>query len=113
MGVPTLVDGELQLLADGTFELDGRYNACYQVEDIRFSGTYLSQPHENGMDLELLATRTRETGSDVQQITRTIGLVNLNSKTLQARFTDTAAVIRSRGQLTEPAPNVQMTCARQ
>jgi hypothetical protein len=113
MGVPTLVDGELHLLADGKFELNGRYDACYQVENIRISGTYLSAPHESGVDIELLATRTQKTGSAAQDIARTIGLVNLDNETLQARFTDTAAVIRSRGQLAEPAPSVNMTCIRE
>lgn len=113
MSVPTLVDGELQLLADGTFELNGRYDACYQVEDIRISGTYQSVQHASGVDFELLATRTQIPDRDAQDIARTIGLVNLDSQTLQARFTDTAAVIRSRGQLAESPPSVNMTCIRQ
>jgi hypothetical protein len=108
--VPSLSEGVLTLNADGSFDLRGRYEACYQVEDINLSGTYLADAHENGVDLELNATKQQSNGERAHKLSRTIGLVNLDTQSLKARFTDTAAVIRSRGQLPTVAPNVEMIC---
>ena len=111
--VPSLSGGVLTLGADGSFNLIGRYDACYQIEDVTFSGTYVSDAHETGMDLELLAAFEQTRGEDTQPLSRTIGLVNVDTQSLKARFTDTAAVIRSRGQLSTVAPSVEMNCIRQ
>lgn len=110
--VPSLSEGVLTLSADGRFSLNGRYDACYQVEDITFSGTYVADPHESGMDLELLATHQQTDEQRTQPLSRTIGMVNVDTQSLKARFTDTAAVIRSRGQLSTVAPSVEMNCIR-
>ncbi len=111
-GVPTLLGGELRLSRRGTFQLTGHYAACFQVEDLRIDGTFHAVPHDGGVDLELLAKRTRGGAPEARKLQRTIGLVNLDTKTLQARFTDTAALIRSRGQMKGAAPSVAMACSK-
>ena len=111
-GVPSLADAELRLSKNGTFELTGRYEACYQVEDVRIEGTFQAAPHDNGVDLELLAKRTFGGDPEALKLERTIGLINLDTQTLKARFTDTAALIRSRGQMMGSAPSVLMLCSK-
>ena len=111
-GVPSLVDAELRLSKNGTFELNGHYEACYQVEDVRIEGTFQAAPHDNGVDLELLAKRTFGGDPEALHLERTIGLINLDIQTLKARFTDTAALIRSRGQMMGSAPSVPMVCSK-
>ncbi len=111
-GVPSLVDGELRLSKNGTFELTGHYDACYQVEDVVTEGTFQAALHDNGVDLELLAKRTFGGGPEALKLDRTIGLINLDMQTLKARFTDTAALIRSRGQMMGSAPSVPMVCSK-
>ena len=111
-GVLSLVDAVLRLSKNGTFELTGRYEACYQVEDVRIEGTFQAAPHDNGVDLELLAKRTFGGDPEALKLDRTIGLINLDIQTLKARFTDTAALIRSRGQMMGSAPSVPMVCSK-
>ena len=111
-GIPTLLGGKLRLSKRGTFELTGHYDGCYQIEEVRIVGTFQAAPHEGGVDLELLARRTEGGDPEARKLPRTIGLVNLDTRTLEARFTDTAALIRSHGQMPGPAPSVAMTCSK-
>lgn len=110
--VPTLAEAKIQLLESGTFELTGRYQACYRLEDVRIEGTFEAFPHENGVDLELLARRSSGGDPQAQRLERTIGLINLNTETWAGRFTDTTALIRSRGQIKDSVPSLQMSCSK-
>ena len=111
-GVPSLVEAELSLSKNGTFELNGRYEACHHAEDVRIEGTFQAAPHDNGVDFELLARRTVGGDPETTNLHRTIGLINLDLQTMKARFTDTAALIRSRGQMKGSAPSVLMVCSK-
>ena len=111
-GVLSLVDAELRLSKNGTFELAGHYEACYQVEDVVTEGTFQAALHDNGVDLELLAKGTFGGDPEALKLDRTIGLINLDIQTMKARFTDTAALIRSRGQMKGSAPSVPMVCSK-
>jgi hypothetical protein len=109
-GVHAIERAELNLETSGHFTLVGHYAACHQVEDVQIAGTYEVFLHDNGADVELLAT-TSTGGFVIQNQPRTIGLINLDTKTLEGRFTDTAALIRSRGQL-KIAPALPMQCRK-
>ena len=109
-GVPSIERAQLNLETSGRFTLVGHYAACHQVEDVQIAGTYEVFLHDNGADVELLAT-VSTSGSVIQNQARTIGLINLDTQTLEGRFTDTAALIRSRGQL-ELAPALPMQCRK-
>lgn len=111
--VPSLAEGVLTLSANGRFKLEGRYEACYHIENIQFSGTYISDIHAAGIDYELLSANELKNNQRTQSLSRTIGLLNLDTRSFEARFTDTAAVIRSRGQLSTVAPSVEMNCIKQ
>lgn len=110
---PSLAEAKVKLSETGTFELTGRYDACYRIEDVRIEGTFEAFPHENGVDLELLARRSFGGDPQAQQLERTIGLINLNTETLAGRFTDTTALIRSRGQIKGSVPSLQMSCSKE
>lgn len=110
--VPSLVEGRIELHSKGTFNLDARYEACYRQEDADLEGTFLASSHENGVDLELLADRSSGGDPEAAQFSRTVGLINLNSETLEGRFTDTAMLIRGRGQVIGPAPVLEMLCSK-
>lgn len=109
-GVATIERAELFLETSGRFKLIARYAACHAAEDTEIAGSFQTFAHANGADIELLA-KSSSGGSAMGEQPRTIGLINLDTQSLKGRFTDTAAVIRSRGQVNS-APMLDMQCRK-
>lgn len=95
---------------DHSFELKAHYNACYQVDDVKISGEFKYHPYESVFDLELLAKKVVGKNTHSEQFPRTIGLVTLSNTTLQGRFVDIWAVIRTHTNTTNNLPQVEVNC---
>lgn len=107
-GTPTLESGAVTLHTSGQFTLVGHYAACHQIENVEIHGRYQLFLHANGADIELLGISTNQ-GEVVGAQPRTIGIINLDTRTGRGRIIETAALIRSRGQL-QTAPTLAIQC---
>lgn len=97
-GVPTLETGTLEISSHGKFVLNGRYNACFHIEDISISGKSRLYKLHNGYALELLGTQFEKTDGSVDKFPKTIGFINLNKESMKGRFVDLWAIIRGHGK---------------
>jgi len=96
------------------FDLVAHYTACYQTTEITAQGEFKQQQqHQSVIDLELLAKKIELNGKETQQFSRTIGLVTLNKHSLQGRFIDIWAIIRTHTQTVENLPTIEVQCRRE
>lgn len=108
--VPTLEKGKLTISAKGHFELNGRYDACFHIEDVSIKGRTKLYKLHNGYALELLGTQFQKTDGSRDDFPRTIGFVHLNEKSMTGRFIDLWAVIRGQGQNRPEMINSHLQC---
>ncbi|HIO92177.1 MAG TPA: hypothetical protein EYG68_04940 [Leucothrix mucor] len=93
-----------------SFELVADYDACFQTETLRITGDYKQHPHKSVFDLEMLATKIESKNNVAEQFSRTIGLVTLNNTSLNGRFVDIWATIRTHTQTVENLPKIDVSC---
>ena len=109
-GVPTLETGTLEISSHGKFELNGHYNACFHIEDVSINGKSRLYKLHNGYALELLGTQFEKTDGSLDKFPKTIGFINLSRDSLQGRFVDLWAMIRSHGQTRQEPLYTNLNC---
>ena len=111
--VPVLETGTLEISPRGRFELAGRYNACFHIEDVHITGRTKLYKLHNGHALELLGTRFEKTDGSLDEFPRTIGFIHLDDDSLQGRFVDLWAMIRSHGQSRQKVLHTNLRCSQE
>lgn len=91
--VPTLNTGELKIKSNGSFSLEGQYQACYHKEAVSIQGQYQASSFSNGFNIELLATKIKGLGSS--DFPATIAVVTLDKSSLKGVINDIWATIRT------------------
>lgn len=109
-GTPTLQHGVLKISKDGSFEIRGRYDACFFFEDVTITGKSKVNVFHNGVSFELLATNTIRGDTASDHFPRTLGFVSFNKDTLEGHLIDISAVIRSRGRSTKDIVAAKIYC---
>jgi isoaspartyl peptidase/L-asparaginase-like protein (Ntn-hydrolase superfamily) len=95
------------------FNLVAHYAACYQTTEIKVLGKFKQQQDQSVLDLELLAKKIEREGKAIEQFSRTIGLVTLDKESLEGRFVDIWAIIRTHTQTVENTPTIEVKCRRE
>lgn len=91
--VPMLNSGELKIMPDRQFKLQGQYNACYHKETVIIHGRYQHSDYGKGINIELLATEIK--GLKSSEFPSTIAVVTLEKSSLKGVIRDVWATIRS------------------
>lgn len=107
--------GELKLKADGTFQLDAVYEACYEQITASVSGVVAAKIALNKViEMELIAKAIEQNPtakkSKKTAHPRTIGFVNLQRETGRGSYSDVWGVIRMKGLYQQPIANRMMRC---
>jgi hypothetical protein len=94
--IPTLEKGKLKILPSEKFTLDAQYQACFHQETVHIQGKYKAATYNNGLTIELLATKIK--GLKSSEFPTTIAVVTLEKSTLKGVINDVWASIRSSTQ---------------
>ena len=93
---PTLEKGKLKILPGEKFTLDAQYQACFHQEAVVIQGKYKGASFNNGLTIELLATKIK--GLKSSEFPTTIAVVTLEKSVLKGVINDVWASIRSSTQ---------------
>lgn len=85
---PTLLTGQIDLKADGSFTFESLYEACFTQRQMHARGKFRRDAFPGGMHLEFLAESMSINQSEEIDFPRTIGSIDLESKSLTGVYTD-------------------------
>lgn len=110
--VLSLQSGDLILKeANLSFQLTADYEACFQKEKYKITGSYERRSQTKINEIELLAKFiTAGDENKSKAFPRTIGIVSLDTDTNKGNFVDIWAVTQAYGKSEELTTSVEVTC---